>query len=161
MMHFKKTFSDQGDLLLRTLPPAIRAISGMVGCDLKVTEGVDPTTTANHELLISLPLSGDINGVLVLAFPAVAGCFLATRMLGDEQSLPWSARALSALQELGNILASGMVTACADHHGLACQLQPPKIISELPLSAQEGVSIKVDSRGSHKDLKLKVFLFVS
>ncbi len=147
----------QGDLLLQTLPQVVKAVSTWIGCelDIKVPEPAAPS--GGTDLVICLPLTGEVNGSLVLAFSAAAGCFLATRMLGHEQTLPLSRLGLSALQELGNILASGLVMACEEQLALSCQLHPPHTMTSVPTNVNETVVISVWPETNEEMHHIKVY----
>ena len=146
----------RGNFLLRTLPQAVEAVATMVGCDLNIMLPELPASGGGQDLVVCLPVTGAVNGSLMLTFSATAGCFLAARMLGREQALPLSAQALSALQEFGNILASGVVMACADRLDLSCRLHPPHIVTTVPAHASETVFIGVGSGSDQENFYIKV-----
>ncbi len=77
---------------------------------------------------ISLALSGDLEGGLLLFFPEASASWLGCQLL-RRSSLEnlLSEPASSALKEVGNILASAFLTSFDNQYGLCCLPSPPQI----------------------------------
>ncbi len=127
----------QGSILLQQLlPPVLENIESLVGCSLSIDPDhpgrvyKDPLPAT--DTVVSFLVSGDLDGQLIILFPFAASLYLSGRMLGSQQSFPLSKLALSALQELGNIITSGLVIECDQQLALRCRLNPPTKLAELP-----------------------------
>ncbi len=116
------------DMFLGLLPQAGVTLAQMLGPDIEFAPVVRLDAAAVPPAAgfgVTLQISGDLNGKLLLFLEQGSCQWLFERLLGQQVDLPLSQMARSVLEETGNILASALLTALDTCHSVNCQLQPP------------------------------------
>jgi chemotaxis protein CheC len=95
---------------------------------LPLAEAVEAVGAAEQEVTgVAIPLAGDMDAVVLLVFPVdEAGALCA--MLGVE---PGTQDAVSALGEIGNILAASYIGSLGAMTGLDLDLTPPQTATDM------------------------------
>jgi chemotaxis protein CheC len=95
---------------------------------LPLAEAVEAVGAAEQEVTgVAIPLAGDMDAVVLLVFPVdEAGALCA--MLGVE---PGTQDAVSALGEIGNILAASYIGSLGAMTGLDLDLTPPHTATDM------------------------------
>jgi chemotaxis protein CheC len=95
---------------------------------LPLAEAVEAVGAAEQEVTgVAIPLAGDMDAVVLLVFPVdEAGALCA--MLGVE---PGTLDAVSALGEIGNILAASYIGSLGAMTGLHLDLTPPQTATDM------------------------------
>src|SRR3954465_12089576 len=95
---------------------------------LPLAEAVEAVGPAGQEVPgVAIPPGGDVDAVVLLVFPAEDAGTLAA-MLGVE---PGTDDAISALSEIGNILAPSYLGSAGAMTGLELDLTPPQTVTDM------------------------------
>jgi len=95
---------------------------------LPLAEAVEAVGPAEQEVTgVAIPLAGDMDAVVLLVFPVDDGGTLCA-MLGVEAG---TADAISALGEIGNILAASYIGSLGAMTGLDLDLTPPQTVTDM------------------------------
>jgi chemotaxis protein CheC len=95
---------------------------------LPLAEAVEAVGPAEQEVTgVAIPLAGDMDAVVLLVFPTEDAGTLAA-MLGVE---PGTDDAISALSEIGNILAASYIGSLGAMTGLELDLTPPQTVTDM------------------------------
>jgi len=95
---------------------------------LPLAEAVEAVGPAEQEVTgVAIPLAGDMDAVVLLVFPVDDGGTLCA-MLGVEAG---TADAISALGEIGNILAASYIGSLGAMTGLDLDLTPPQTATDM------------------------------
>jgi len=108
--------------------------------------------------------TGDLSGVLALVLSERSREAVVARLFGDLSGEPPALAVESALREIGNILASQMLSAMADDLGARILLSVPALVltsADDALAAriaQRGASLRLDSDLRDRDGEVTVHL---
>jgi chemotaxis protein CheC len=95
---------------------------------LPLAEAVEAVGPPEQEVTgVAIPLAGDMDAVVLLVFPVQDAGTLAA-MLGVE---PGTEDAISALSEIGNILAASYIGSLGMMTGLELDLTPPQTVTDM------------------------------
>jgi chemotaxis protein CheC len=95
---------------------------------LPLAEAVEAVGPPEQEVTgVAIPLAGDMDAVVLLVFPVQDAGTLAA-MLGVE---PGTEDAISALGEIGNILAASYIGSLGMMTGLELDLTPPQTVTDM------------------------------
>ena len=95
---------------------------------LPLAEAVEAVGAAEEEVTgVAIPLAGDMDAVVLLVFPVEDGGTLCG-MLGVEAG---TEDAISALGEIGNILAASYIGSLGAMTGLDLDLTPPQTVTDM------------------------------
>jgi chemotaxis protein CheC len=95
---------------------------------LPLAEAVEAVGPAEQEVTgVAIPLAGDMDAIVLLVFPVEDGGALCA-MLGVE---PGTGDAVSALGEIGNILAASYIGSLGAMTGLDLDLTPPQTATDM------------------------------
>ena len=95
---------------------------------LPLAEAVEAVGPPEQEVTgVAIPLAGDMDAVVLLVFPVEDAGTLAA-MLGVE---PGTEDAVSALSEIGNILAASYIGSLGMMTGLELDLTPPQTVTDM------------------------------
>jgi chemotaxis protein CheC len=95
---------------------------------LPLAEAVEAVGPAEQEVTgVAIPLAGDMDAVVLLVFPVDDGGTLCG-MLGVEAG---TEDAISALGEIGNILAASYIGSLGAMTGLDLDLTPPQTVTDM------------------------------
>jgi chemotaxis protein CheC len=95
---------------------------------LPLAEAVEAVGPAEEEVTgVAIPLAGDMDAVVLLVFPVEDGGTLCG-MLGVEAG---TEDAVSALGEIGNILAASYIGSLGAMTGLDLDLTPPQTVTDM------------------------------
>ena len=95
---------------------------------LPLAEAVEAVGAPEQEVTgVAIPLAGDMDAVVLLVFP-VADAGTLAGMLGVE---PGTEDAISALSEIGNILAASYIGSLGMMTGLGLDLTPPQTVTDM------------------------------
>jgi chemotaxis protein CheC len=95
---------------------------------LPLAEAVEAVGPPEQQVTgVAIPLAGDMDAVVLLVFPVQDAGTLAA-MLGVE---PGTEDAISALSEIGNILAASYIGSLGMMTGLELDLTPPQTVTDM------------------------------
>lgn len=138
------------------LMAATQVMEGM--CQIKPAIGkpyVKPTEFAKDSIVVSIGITGEIRGQVLLAFNMEVACDLASKMC-FMQITALDDLSISALSELGNMILGNAATVLSTK-GIGIDITPPSIIQGdfrlasayaknvcIPLTYDDGKLVEVD-----------------
>ncbi len=136
-----------------------------------VVSGREPGFEApcNKEAGVGIEISGDLAGQLVLLISHPSCHWITARLIGVGQSDEFTALARSALQEVGNILASSFLTELENRFDVTSRLHPPRFNQGasqdlfhffFPAPFSEAVVIRGGFCSADQQARIRVFLLL-
>lgn len=117
----------KAQILNAFLGAAVRSLSQETRSPVQRTGlSLDPSEHVSDELIVYVALVGEVRGMVLVGMPAATARQIAGVMVGEPQP-ELSEMGLSALAELGNLIAGG---ACVelDRLNLGCDITPPTVM---------------------------------